>query len=200
MNISSISALWQIHAPRLFLFAQTLLFFLLSRRTASPERSASSSSPTGPSKGCQKPGRASSISSDKCTKPRNSSDRMDQSLYTAGREEAEAHIDYKIKSKRRGRMDSSCSSARYFNSALIGLSGFLNWVLYRSPMQNVPNFQDYVGGRRRILESPPLFFPLNCLLCGKNHCRCHFNHLKILLPGLGGQHSLNTSRDSFIWI
>uniref|UniRef100_A0A3B4YIB7 Receptor-type tyrosine-protein phosphatase F n=1 Tax=Seriola lalandi dorsalis TaxID=1841481 RepID=A0A3B4YIB7_SERLL len=50
---------------------------------ASPEQSASSSSLTGPSKECQKPERASSISLDKCTKPRNSLDRTDQSLYTA---------------------------------------------------------------------------------------------------------------------
>lgn len=47
----------------------------------------------------------------------------------------------------------------FLNSVLIGLSGFLNWVLYRSHMQNVPNFQDYVGGRHCILESPQPLLP-----------------------------------------
>lgn len=58
----------------------------------SPEQSASSSSLTGPSKECQKLEKASLILLDKCTKPRNSSDRMDQSLYTAGKEENTAYV------------------------------------------------------------------------------------------------------------
>ena len=63
---------------------------------ASPEQSANSSSLTGPSKECQKLEKASLISSDKCTKPRNSSDRMDQSQYTAGEEEKVARMNQKI--------------------------------------------------------------------------------------------------------
>lgn len=58
--------------------------YFLVCRTASPEPSANSSSLTGLSRGCQKREKASSISSDKCTKPRSSLDRTDQSLYTAG--------------------------------------------------------------------------------------------------------------------
>lgn len=61
--------------------------YLLPFRTASPEQSANFSSLTGPSKECQKLEKASLTSLDKCTKPRNSLDRMDQSLYTAGKEE-----------------------------------------------------------------------------------------------------------------
>lgn len=60
------------------------IFIYFALRTASPERSANFSSPTGPSKECPKLEKASSISLDKCTKPRNSLGRMDQSLYTAG--------------------------------------------------------------------------------------------------------------------
>lgn len=51
---------------------------------ANHEQCASSSSLIGRSKVCPNPGRASSISSAKCTKPRSSLARMDQSVFTAG--------------------------------------------------------------------------------------------------------------------
>lgn len=61
------------------------LHFLPSTcRTVSRERSASSSSPTGRSRVSPNLGRASSISSDKYTKPRSSSARTGRSLFTAG--------------------------------------------------------------------------------------------------------------------
>lgn len=59
-----------------------LHFFL--RRMDSHGQSGSSSSRTGPNRECQNQERASSISLGRCTKPRSSSGRMDQSLSTAG--------------------------------------------------------------------------------------------------------------------
>ena len=53
-------------------------------RTASLERSGSSTSPIGRSKACPSQARASSTSSARCIKPRSSSDRTDPLPSTAG--------------------------------------------------------------------------------------------------------------------
>lgn len=58
--------------------------FFTSLRMANHEQCASSSSLIGQSKACPNPGRASSISSAKCTKPRSSLAKTDQSVFTAG--------------------------------------------------------------------------------------------------------------------
>lgn len=82
-NLNVSLSLYQYLCP----FNVINLFILLPLRMASPEQSANSSSQTGLSKECQKLEKASLISSDRCTKPRNSLDRTDQSLYTAGKKQ-----------------------------------------------------------------------------------------------------------------
>ncbi len=73
------------------------LHIFFSLRMASPEQSANSSSLTGLSKECQKLEKASLILSDRCTKLRNSLDRTDQSLYTAGKKQKQHKITIRIK-------------------------------------------------------------------------------------------------------